>query len=248
MKPPIMAQLFHALQRLLPERIRRFLRLMRWHYRSARRGIGMLLGYHRPAVYAIGDSHAKYNFGAEPRIRVRYLGPVTMYRISRDGRKALSLKELGVVCGDALIWCLGAIDVSNHLIKQRDRQGVAVEEIVDRLARNYLRSVAEIGAEIGDLQMVILAVIPPTDQHLKFAIPSTGTLVERVNSRKLLNAALAKYSCERGFYFVDPFEPFEDSNGVLKPGMSDGNVHCGQKCAHLVVQKVLAEISSIVEK
>lgn len=238
-----MTRSISANQRKLPEKIRRFLRLMRWQYRSARRAIGMLLGRHRPAIYAIGDSHAKYNFGAEPRIRVFYLGPVTMYRISRDGRKSLSLKELGVVRGDVLIWCLGAIDVGNHLIKQRDLQGVPVEEIVDRLARNYLRAIAEIGAEIGGLWMVILAVLPPTDQHLKFEIPSTGTLLERVESRALLNAALQKYSRERGFSFVDPFETFQDADGVLLPGMSDGNVHCGPKCAHLVVQKVLAEIA-----
>ena len=239
-----MARMFPAIRKRLPDKILRCLRLMRWHYRSARRAIGMLLGRHRPDVYAIGDSHAKYDFGAEPGIRMCYLGPVTMYRISRDGRKVLSLKELGVVRGDALIWCFGAIDVSNHLIKQRDRQGAAVEQIADVLARNYLRSVAEIGAEIGGLRMVILAVIPPTDQHLKFDIPSAGTLAERVESRTLLNAALEKYSRERGFAFVDPFESFQDSDGVLKPGMSDGNVHCGPKYVHLIVEKVMAEIDS----
>jgi hypothetical protein len=243
-----MIRLIHALRTRLPTGIRRFLRLMRWHYRSARRAVGGLLGLHQPAVYAIGDSHAKYNFGAEPRIRVCYLGPVTMYRISRDGRKALSLKELGVVRGDAVIWCLGAIDVSNHLIKQRDRQGGTVEAIADELARDYLRSIAEIEAEIGGLRMAILAVIPPTDQHLMFEIPSTGTLAERVNARALLNAALEKYSRECGYSFLDPFESFQDSNGVLKPGMSDGNVHCGPQSAHLVVQKVLAEVTTPVNK
>jgi|GEM_PF-6979020 len=240
-----MAQLIPDVRGKLPEGILHRLRLMRWHYRSARRALGMLLGSHRPAVYAIGDSHAKFNFGADPRIRVCYLGPVTMYRISRDGRNALSLKELGVVRGDALIWCLGAIDVSNHLIKQRDLQGAPVEEIIDLLARNYLRSVAEIGAEIGGLRPVILAVIPPTDQQLKLEIPSRGTLAEWVNARTLLNNALEKYSRERGFSFLNPFESFQDSNGVLKPGMSDGNVHCGSPYAHLVVEKVMAEIKSI---
>jgi hypothetical protein len=85
-----MSQLISAIRRKLPEKNRRFLRLMRWQYRSARSAVGVLLGCHQPAVYAIGNSPAKYNFGAEPRIPVCCLGPVTMCRISRDGRKALS--------------------------------------------------------------------------------------------------------------------------------------------------------------
>jgi hypothetical protein len=238
-----MSQILLAIRKILPERLRRSLRLVRWQYRSARRAIGILFGFYRPVLYAIGDSHAKYNFGSETRVRVCYLGPVTMYRISRDGRKTLSLKELGVVRRDILILCLGAIDVSNHLIKQRDLQGVPLEEIIDLLAVNYLHSIKEIGTEIGDLRMVILAVIPPTDQHLRFEIPSVGTLAERAKSRIILNAALEKYSHELGFSFIDPYEAFQDSNGVLKPGMSDGNVHCGPIYTCLIVQKVLTELS-----
>jgi hypothetical protein len=91
-----------------------------------------------PAVYAAGNSHSKFNFGADPRIRVRYLGPVTMFRIARDGRKAVSLKDMWVLRGDIVVWCFGGIDVSAHLIKQRDLQQVPLERMADSLAGSYL--------------------------------------------------------------------------------------------------------------
>jgi hypothetical protein len=228
---------------ILPEWIRRPLRSLRWRVRAEFRTLDAALGRAQPAVYAIGDSHAKYNFGADPRIRVRHLGPVTMYRIARDGRKAVSLKELGVVQGDIVIWCLGAIDVSNHLIKQRDVQGIPVEEVIDSLARKYLQSVATIQEEIGDVTMLILAVIPPTDQGERTEIPIAGSLEERVNARTSLNAVLKRYSLERGFNFLDPYGPFTDSTGVLKPEMSDGSVHCGPSFAPLIVQQVMGAVA-----
>jgi hypothetical protein len=141
------------------------------------------------------------------------------------------------------MWCLGAIDVSNHLIKQRDVQGIPVEEVIDSLARNYLQSVAAIQEEIGDVTVAILAVIPPTDQGERTEIPIAGSLEERVNARTLLNAALKRYSRERGFIFLDPYDSLMDSAGVLKPEMSDGSVHCGPSFAPLIVQKVMEAVS-----
>jgi hypothetical protein len=71
-------------------------------------------------IHAIGDSHVKLNFGGDPRIVVHHLGPVTMRAVSKDGRNNISLKELGIVDGDSVIWCFGEIDVRCHIIRQRD--------------------------------------------------------------------------------------------------------------------------------
>ncbi len=196
----------------LPEWIRRPLRLLRWRVRAEFRALDAALGRAKPAIYAIGDSHAKYDFAADPHIRVCHLGPVTMYRIARDGRKAVSLKELGVVRGDIAMWCLGAIDVSNHLIKQRDVQGIPVEQIINSLARKYVQSIATIQEEVGDVTVVILAVIPPTDQGERTEIPIAGSLEERVNARTLLNAALKRCSLERGIHLPRSVRPVHGFN------------------------------------
>ena len=86
---------------------------------------------------------------------------------------------------------------------------------------------------------VILAVIPPTDRGQNEAFPKIGSLKERIDARNLLNVALEKYCRPLGFAYLDPFGPFEDSNGALKAEMSDGNVHCGPAYAPLIVEKVM---------
>jgi hypothetical protein len=212
---------------------------MRWWSQAGIRILGSALGGNKPALFVVGDSHAKFNFGADPRFRVRYLGPVTIHRVARDGRKALSLKDMGVFRGDVVVWCLGEIDVRSHLVRQRDRQRVPVETIADSLARDYLRSVAAIQSEIGDLKTVVLSVIPSTDQGENESFPKIGSLEERIDARILLNRALEKYCRPHGFTYLDPYGPLEDSSGALNAEMSDGNVHCGPAYASLVVEKVI---------
>jgi hypothetical protein len=219
--------------------VRARLKILRWWCFTGIRDIQSVFSRLHPVVHAIGDSHVKFNFGGNPRIRVCYLGPVTMHRIARDGRNALSLKGLAIYREDIVVWGLGEIDVRCHLVNQRDLRQEPMERIVDSLARDYLNSVATLQAEIDGLKTVILAVIPPTDQVHNENFPKIGSLEERIDARNLLNAALEKYCPPNGFTYLDPYGPFEDSSGGLKAEMSDGNVHCGPAYAPLIVEKVM---------
>lgn len=224
---------------IFPEKIRGPLRKARFSILASFRFAARALGRDEPGLYALGDSHVKANFDAAPEIQVRYLGPMTMHRIARDGREAVSLKGLGVFSGDTLIWGLGEIDVRCHLIKQRDLLDATVASLADSLARGYVRSIAAIQDEIGGLTTVVLAVIPPSDQGEDADFPKAGTLQERIEARNLLNAALEKYSGSQGFQYFDPYASFLDQAGSLNPKMSDGNVHCGPEYAPIIVRKVL---------
>jgi hypothetical protein len=238
-----MPEMNSTARRILPEWIRRRLRLARWWSLAGIRILRSALGVNQRSLFVIGDSHAKFNFGTDPRIRLWYLGPVTMHRIARDGRKALSLKDRAVFRGDVVAWCLGEIDVRSHLVGQRDRQGIPAASLADSLAGDFLRSVAAIEAEIGGLNTVILSVIPPTDQGENESYPKIGSLAERIDARRALNRALEKYCPEHGYTYLDPYGPLEDSSGALRAELSDGNVHCGPASAPLVAAKLL-DVSS----
>ncbi|MBN1440396.1 MAG: SGNH/GDSL hydrolase family protein [Anaerolineales bacterium] len=192
----------------------------------------------RPAVHAVGDSHAKFIFRGAPDIRLHHLGPVTMHRIARDGRAALLLSDLGVHDRDIVIWCLGEIDVRCHLVPQARRQGVTVASLAASLAGGFLRSVSEIQKDARALRTVILSVIPPTDQAPNPAFPIAGTLAERVEARRILNRSLAEQCSAFDFHFLDPFDPFADPEGALRRSMSDGNVHVGPSHADRVLEPV----------
>jgi hypothetical protein len=225
--------------RILGAEIRTRWNNFRWRCFAGIREIQSVFGRLDPVIHAIGDSHVRFNFEAATRIHVCFLGPVTMHRIARDGRNALSLKGLGIHRNDVMVWELGEIDVRCHIVKQRDLRREPMERIAESLARDYLHSVEAIQAEIDGLKTVILAVIPPTDRGQNEAFPKIGSLKERIDARNLLNVALEKYCRPLGFAYLDPFGPFEDSNGALKAEMSDGNVHCGPAYAPLIVEKVM---------
>ncbi len=233
--------------RMLPNRICGWLQPVGWWILAGFRLPTVALGRAKPALFAVGDSHAISNFGSDPQIHVRHLGSITMHRIARDGRRAISLKGMGIYRRDIVIWCLGEIDVRCHLIKQRDLQRIPLEALTDSLARDYLRSIASIQAEIGELKTVILAVIPPTDRGENPAFPKVGNLEERIQARVLLNAALEKYSGAEGFLYLDPYGPFADSTGALKLDMSDGKVHSGRSSAPLIIHKVMETVSPWLE-
>lgn len=227
------------------QKFRSLLRNARFSIQAGFRYAARVFGRDEPGIFALGDSHAIANFDAAPEFRVRYLGPMTMHRIARDGREAVSLKGLGVFQGDTLIWGLGEIDVRCHLVNQRDLQGATVASLADSLARGYVRSIAAIQEEIGGLTTVVLAVIPPSDQGEDADFPKAGTLRERIEARNLLNAALEKYSGSQGFRYFDPYVSFLDQAGALNPKMSDGNVHCGPEYAPIIARRVLELCSAL---
>ena len=223
----------------IPESARILFRNARWAIRAAARSARRTLGGFRADLYAVGDSHAKFNFEAAPEFRVRHLGAVTMHRIARDGRAAVSLKPLGVLRGDVVVWCLGEIDVRCHLIKQRDLQREPVESLADSLARRFLRSVAAIEGEIGGVHTLVLAVIPQLDRDDNPEYTRVGTFAERAEARRLLNAALQKHCREEGFAFFDPYEGFVNPDDSLKLELSDYVVHAGPTAAPIVARRVL---------
>jgi hypothetical protein len=180
-------------------------------------------------IHAIGDSHVELNFRNDDRFKVHHIGPITMYHIGKHG---LTLPEPM----DKIVYSFGEIDVRCHIIKQREISKQSVENIISNLAFNYVQKLIEITPD--NSKAVALSVIPPTNFGYNAIFPKVGTLAERIMVRIMLNIALEKYCKDTVLTFVDPYEGFADSNGVLRYDMSDGDVHVGDSFKHIVADKV----------
>jgi hypothetical protein len=106
----------------------------------------------KPALHVFGDSHAKFIFRDARSVALHYLGPVTMHRVARDGKRALDLKDFDVQPGDVAVWCLGEIDVRCHILRQTESQHAPLRGIVIPLAEGFLGSVESIEGEVGALR------------------------------------------------------------------------------------------------
>jgi hypothetical protein len=188
-------------------------------------------------IHVIGDSHTKTNFGADPRFVVHYLGPMSMHHVAQ--KREICLKDFDVENGDTIIWCFGEIYVRCHLIRQRDEQRANISGIADALAMGYIHAILDIKFGYENLKIIVLAIIPPSDQSDNIEFPRIGELYERVWAQGLLNQSLNNYCILHDFIYIDPYGEFINSAGSLKPEMSDYQVHVGEKYAHLIVEKVM---------
>ncbi len=69
----------------------------------------------RENTVVIGDSHSKFLFAGIPSCRVNWIGPMTMYRVGRDGLGALDFAANGITGQERVILSFGEIDVRVHM-------------------------------------------------------------------------------------------------------------------------------------
>lgn len=175
-------------------------------------------------TYVVGDSHS-LEFKGIPNCQTHHFRTHTMHRIGRDGLSGLNLTQLGVREGQAVVFAFGEIDARCHIGKQRDKFNRSLDEIIDTLVSNYIHTIALNRNLYSDLTCIIYSVTPPAYHIYDPTMPQWGTIEDRIAITKQLNQRLAEACHEMGFYFLDVYQDYADSQGSLVVELSDGNVH-----------------------
>lgn len=180
---------------------------------------------------------------------IYHLGPRTMHRIGRDGLRYLNIKQFAKVAeGDVAIFAFGEIDVRCHVAKQKEIHLRSIDEVIDTLARNYIKVIVENRDLFGNLMCIVYSVVPPTDHSNNLEFPKFGTLEERVRITQMLNHRLKFLCSASGISFLDVYEDFADENGVLRFDLSDQSVHIDSKQNQKIREKLFELISDGVDK
>lgn len=220
---------------------------------------------HAQTIHFFGDSHSSFCFSNNGKLgsevtnyyfnqdnielllpfSIHYMGARTMHAIGRDGLKLLDFKRFGVCENDIVVCVFGEIDVRCHIGKQRDKQNVECEKIVDVLVDNYLETIAKNKKNFQRLHCLVMSVVPPTNKCFNKDFPFYGSLDDRIQISKLLNSKLLLNSKKYGIYFFDIFDLVADENFTLQHKLSDRCVHVAFEHNYLVKNKL---IKTILEK
>jgi hypothetical protein len=201
-------------------------------------------------IHVFGDSHASFFFSNErtaiPRneqsyfdydtttqskkieFRINWFGSKTMHSVARDGLNALDIKNFGVQEEDVAVFVFGEIDARCHVGKQRDNKHRDLDEIIETLARNFMKTIQLNKSPFNNLHIVIVSIMPPTNNAFNESYPYHGTLEDRVLITQALNARLCALCIEYQFDFLDLYTHYANNQGFLDNDLSDGVVHVNQ--------------------
>ncbi len=187
--------------------------------------------------YSIGDSHSG-TLGRKGFV-VLHVGPVTAFRAGKQGelvrlisRRMLGnrgehppswLVRLAIRRRDCVLLFFGEIDVRAHFSERWKEYGSAEE-----LARFLAERLATQASELHRFTMArvgIASVTPAAEFEGDPALPTRGSIDERVLWTRLMNSALADACRALGLPFVDTFSRYADEKGRLLSRLSDGSIH-----------------------
>jgi hypothetical protein len=178
----------------------------------------------REDTIVIGDSHSKFLFAGVPRCRVNWIGPVTMYRVGRDGLAALDFAAHGVN-GKNVILSFGEIDVRVHVHKRGELHSGKAEGVISDLVSAFYSSIQLNRVLFPTVRVAVVSVVPPLNLAENPLFPKSGTLEQRAAYTNLLNEQLRTRAVSEGCYFMDVYRYFSDPSGAMCPRLSDGNCH-----------------------
>lgn len=176
------------------------------------------------SLYVVGDSHVR-PFKGIMGGAINHLGPITMHRVGRDGLRIVDLHAMGVREETVVVYVFGEIDVRCHIGKQRDVKGRDLDEVIQTLVENYLRTISQNRSRYQNQVPIVCSVTPPTDVTYNPEFPYWGTLSDRIEITQKLNEELRHMCKAYGVLFLDIYSHYADSQGSLHSALSDGNVH-----------------------
>lgn len=190
-----------------------------------------------PIVHVIGDSHTM-EFSGIPGCMLYWIGPVTMYRIGRDGLAFLNLPAFGVKEGQAAVFAFGEIDVRCHIGKQRDLYNRTLDEVIETLANRFIYTVLQNRMLYKQLICIVYSVTPPTNLDYNPNFPYYGSLEDRVIISKRLNERLSALCSQFEIAFLDVYQDYANADGTFNVAYSDGCVHIRADCNQLISKKL----------
>lgn len=191
-------------------------------------------------THVFGDSHAAFCFGAWQGVDVHWLGPVTMYRVGREGAAFVHSRINNYTPSDAILFIFGEIDARCHIGRIADASGTDRQFVIENLVSKYLDSICAISAEFPGSRMVVSCIPPPSDLNHNPDYPVYGTLDDRVYVTQQLNMAIRQHAKNRDVLFLDFFFYFADKNGRLRVERSDGTVHIAPDCSAPIMSRLTA--------
>lgn len=208
-------------------------------------------------VHVFGDSHSVGCFRADNTefnsrsfdytfnyhdlkipFSIHWLGPKTMHRIGRDGLGILNVKKYHVLENEVVVFIFGEIDVRCHIGKQRDQAKRALEEILDTLVGNYVKTIIKNRVFYNNINCVIVSVMPPTYSGNP-SYPCYGTLEDRIDITKQLNSKLREVCLLTDIKFLDIYDIYANPNGSLNEALSDQGVHVGVNQNHPIKEALV---------
>lgn len=221
-----------------------------------------------PILHVAGDSHV-YNcftpntaIGCRANVLVRtrdvsaipvpyayqfshHLGGRTMHHAGRPGALLAVAAQCGLKDGDAVVWVFGEIDVRCHILKRHKEDGRPLAEVIDTLARHYIRSILEVRHRHPRTRHVVFAPIPPLDNphYSSDSLPVFGSIEERIALTRQLRAALAASCARHDIWFLDVAAPFETERGDLRWELSDHFCHIASSYQAPILERLYTALA-----
>jgi hypothetical protein len=217
-----------------------------------------------PIIHICGDSHAvfcfsnlstivpadeflSFSFQKDNRLfpvpfAIHWLGPKTMYSIGRDGLAVLNIKNFNVSEKEIVIFVFGEIDVRVHIGKQRDQYHKLLDEILLSLVKNYFNTIILNKSNYKNITCMVMSVLPPINQCYNPSFPFYGSLEDRIEITRNLNAKLKKMCHKTNIEFFDVYDLFATPEGALNVQLSDGCVHVNKHYNKLVKDRLIGQL------
>ncbi len=178
-------------------------------------------------IFVFGDSHAESYDGPKSIFEVVLLGARTMYGMGHGGIDAIDPRNFGVCNGDCIAFVFGEIDVRVHIGRIRDRDGRALEDVIDDLVTNYIGAITRLRGGFDDLDCLVASVVPPIGIERCPGIPQFfyGETFDRLEITLRLNLRLEEECRLNAIGFVDRYTPFADADGLLDAAYADSVWH-----------------------
>jgi len=214
-------------------------------------------GRHRPlsvlnqdCILFIGDSHADFfsrdlhfpNLCIQPLVRCQWLGPITLYRVLRDGLLSIvpCLPKIYPQYNGTIVIVLsfGEIDIRRHWHKHTNIE--QLETYAKIMASKYLCEVTSwigrIRINNGHKSIKIMLMAPPPPVSINSipdpdiwgsSYPRGSDCFRALATKFFLSALLDEVKLHREpLNILHVNNQVSDHSGCLKPEYCDGTVHC----------------------
>jgi hypothetical protein len=188
-------------------------------------------------IHTFGNSHAIDGWEnikiPNVIIKTNSIGPRLMYSFGRDKLDKLNISDpkYHVKSGDYVCFCFGEIDARCQIYKYKE----SYESNIINLLDMYMEAIAINLQQIQGVIPMVLSVTPTVNTKLYTDTsmgdhPHLGTDQERRLYTTTINNLLREKCKELNYIYVDVYDKYSDSDGLLIWDLSDHRVHIKNPC------------------
>jgi len=180
----------------------------------------------------IGDSHASYCFDLIEGCEVLWLGPITMFRIGRDGFNEFIDRSKII---HAAIFVFGEIDIRHHVPRIAAQESKNCIKLIEDLVLNYI---AKINCTYNIENKIVASVVPPVNTDLAMlnrSFPVFGSVSLRAELTIMINERLRWHALQNGIEYLDIHSIFSGKSGLMQLSKSDYICHVNPYQSKLIV-------------